>query len=142
LLLKYYYAIYAVGADFWLMYRGWESVYKKNELTEESEQSYYFYSQINPVILINELLYVRHIVMFISPFFVHVGSMWRICWHQEWKMDLLSYIPASIEWLVLRNHILERFKSVSLLPSRYIYIFLFQHKCMVFSFSWFLTSLN
>ncbi|KAJ6901083.1 hypothetical protein NC652_027008 [Populus alba x Populus x berolinensis] len=31
---------------------------------------------------------------------------------------MLSYIPASIEWLVLRNHILERFKSVSLLPSR------------------------
>lgn len=24
----------------------------------------------------------------------------------------------------------------------YIYIFLFLHKCMVFSFSWFLTSLN
>jgi len=34
---------------------GWESVFKQNE-EEESEQSYNFYSQINPIIF-NELLY-------------------------------------------------------------------------------------
>ena len=71
LLLKYYHAIlYAAGADSWLMYRERESVYKKNEPVEESEQSYNFYSQINPIILIYELLYVRRIVVFISPFFL------------------------------------------------------------------------
>jgi hypothetical protein len=111
---------------------GWESVFKQNE-EEESEQSYNFYSQI-PIIFNEFLCIVRHTVMLnlLLHFLFHEGSMWRICWHRECKMELPNYIPASTEWLMLANHMLVRFKLVSLLPSRYIFFMLVWYECGVF----------